>query len=133
MVGQRQGRGAEVGHVDHFVAALEDERGGLARKPRHRAVAQRALKLCDSAQSVIALVEGPRIRFVAGYGSTASAVGETVELSRGLVIGRAVIDRRSVHIRDLALESESEYPGGLQMQRRIGHHTTLAEIGRAHV
>ena len=90
------------------------------------AVAQRALKLCDAAQSVIALVEGGDIRFVAGHGSTATAVGEVIPLDRGLVIGRAIVDRAVVHIDDLAAESEAEFPQGLNMQRRIGHRTTLA-------
>ena len=90
------------------------------------AVAERALELCAAAQSVVALVEGRNIRFVAGYGSTASAVGEVVPLDRGLVIGRAIVDRALIHIDDLAAERESEFALGLQMQRRIGHRTTLA-------
>ena len=90
------------------------------------AVAQRALKLCDAAQSVIALVEGGDIRFVAGHGSTATAVGEVIPLDRGLVIGRAIVDHAVIQIDDLAAESEAEFPQGLNMQRRIGHRTTLA-------
>jgi GAF domain-containing protein len=96
-------------------------------QPVFDAVAQRALKLCDAAQSVIALVEGGDIRFVAaGHGSTATAVGEVIPLDRGLVIGRAIVDRAVVHIDDMAAESEAEFPQGLNMQRRIGHRTTLA-------
>jgi signal transduction histidine kinase/HAMP domain-containing protein len=90
------------------------------------AVAERALKLCDAAQSVIALVEGPNIRFVSGFGSTANAVGETVPLSRGLVIGRAILERTLVQVTDLAAEPEGEYPEGREMQRRIGHRATIA-------
>ena len=90
------------------------------------AVAERALELCGAAQSVVALVEGGNIRFVSGYGSTANAVGEVVPLDRGLVIGRAIVDRALIHIDDLAAEVESEFPLGLEMQRRIGHRTTLA-------
>ncbi len=90
------------------------------------AVAERALELCGAAQSVVALVEGSNIRFVSGYGSTANAVGEVVPLDRGLVIGRAIVDRALIHIDDLAAEKETEFPAGLQMQRRIGHRTTLA-------
>jgi signal transduction histidine kinase len=90
------------------------------------AVAERALKLCAATQSVIALVEGDNIRFVSECGGTATAIGETVPLSRGLVIGRAIVDRAVVHVEDLAAESEDEFPLGLQMQKRLGHHTTLA-------
>ena len=42
------------------------------------------------------------------------------------MIGRAIVDRAVVHIDDLAAESEAEFPQGLNMQRRIGHRTTLA-------
>ncbi len=90
------------------------------------AVAERALKLCDSAQTVIALVEGQSLRFVAGAGSTATAIGEVVPLSRGLVAGRAILDREAVHVEDLSQVSDEEYPEARAMQRRIGHHTTLA-------
>ncbi len=90
------------------------------------AVAERALELCGAAQSVIALVDGSNIRFVSGYGNTANAVGEAVLLDRGLVIGRAIMDRTLIHVDDLAAEMETEFPVGLQMQRRIGHRTTLA-------
>jgi two-component system, NtrC family, sensor kinase len=90
------------------------------------AVAERALKLCDAAQSVISLVEGTNIRFAAGFGSTRTYVGEVMPLSRGLVAGRAIIDRTTIHLDDLAAVSEDEYPIGLQMQRSIGHHTLLA-------
>ena len=90
------------------------------------AVAERALKLCDAAQSVISLVEGTNIRFTAGFGSTRTYVGEVMPLSRGLVAGRAIIDRTTIHLDDLAAVSEDEYPIGLQMQRSIGHHTLLA-------
>ena len=36
------------------------------------------------------------------------------------------MDRAVVHIDDLAAEDEAEFPQGLNMQRRIGHRTTLA-------
>jgi signal transduction histidine kinase len=47
-------------------------------------------------------------------------------LTRGSVTGRAVIDRRTVHIEDLAAASETEFPEGRVAQRRRGHRTTLA-------
>ncbi len=90
------------------------------------AVAERALKLCGAAQSVIALVEGTSVRFVSGSGNTPNAVGEVVPLTRGLVIGRAIIDRSLVHVPDLAAVPPEEFPEGREMQERIGHRTTLA-------
>jgi len=90
------------------------------------AVAERALNLCDAAHAVIALVEGTNLRFVAGFGSAQDAVGEVVPLDRGLVAGRAVLERTTIHLDDLAQVSEDDYPAARKMQARIGHHTVLA-------
>src|SRR5205814_10726366 len=56
----------------------------------------------------------------------ANAIGELVPLTRGLVIGRAIVDRALINIADLAAVPEDEFPQGREMQKRIGHHTTLA-------
>ncbi len=96
-------------------------------QPVLNAVAERALKLCDAAQTVVALVEGENMRWVAaGTATLPTAVGDVLPISRGLVAGRAIVDKTTIHIKDLALESEEEYPGGREMQRRLGHHTLLA-------
>jgi PAS domain S-box-containing protein len=95
-------------------------------QPMLDAVAERALKLCDAAHSVILLVEGDEVRIAAGFGTSGDAVGEVVPLTRGLVAGRAILDRNTVHLEDLATVSEEEYPVARDMQRCIGHHTTLA-------
>ena len=51
---------------------------------------------------------------------------ESSAISRGLVAGRAVVDRRTIHIHDMATESETEFPEGLSFQKRTGHRTILA-------
>jgi len=96
-------------------------------QPVLNTVAERALKLCDAAQTVVALVEGENMRWVAaGTASLPTAVGDVLPVSRGFVAGRAIVDKTTIHLKDLALESEEEYPGGREMQRRLGHHTLLA-------
>ncbi len=96
-------------------------------QPMLGAVAERALKLCDAAESTIVLIEGERLRQAAKFGSTASLeVGEYMPLTRGSVTGRAVIDRTVMHMADLAMASESEFPIGRELQRRIGHHAVLS-------
>jgi GAF domain-containing protein len=62
----------------------------------------------------------------AGTASLPTAVGDVLPVSRGFVAGRAIVDKTTIHLKDLALESEEEYPGGREMQRRLGHHTLLA-------
>ena len=96
-------------------------------RPMLNAVAERALKLCDAAQSTIVLVEQGELRCVAAYGSTQTLdQGETMPLNRGSVAGRAIIDGVAFQVEDLALESEDEMPVGRELQRRVGHHTALA-------
>src|SRR6202171_5271365 len=96
-------------------------------RPMLNAVAERALKLCDAAESGIFLVDGDTLRFTAGFGNTPTFdEDEVFPLNRGSMTGRAVIDGVAIHMEDLATASEEEFPLGREMQRRIGHHTALA-------
>src|SRR5262249_11624154 len=91
------------------------------------AVAENAARLCGSPDAQIYRVEGDIVRKVASYGSVSPvlAVGETQPISRSLVTGRAILDRRTVHVEDLAGEADTEFPGAKLLQT-TGQHTTLA-------
>jgi signal transduction histidine kinase len=96
-------------------------------KPVLNAVAERALKLCNAAESTIVLVEGNGLRFAAGFGSTQPLVKDQVmPLTRGSVTGRAIIDRALIHMEDLAAASVEEFPIGRELQKRFGHRTILS-------
>ncbi|MBP8294566.1 MAG: GAF domain-containing protein [Burkholderiales bacterium] len=96
-------------------------------RPVLDAVAERALTLCDAVQSTIVLVDGDVLRFGTGFGSTPTLnEDETMALSRGSVTGRAVVDREVIHMEDLATAAVTEFPLGLELQRRIGHRAILA-------
>jgi signal transduction histidine kinase/HAMP domain-containing protein/predicted transcriptional regulator with HTH domain len=96
-------------------------------RPMLNAVTERALKLCDAAESGIFLVDGDTLRFTTGFGNTPTFdEGEVFPLNRGSMTGRAVIDGVAIHMEDLATASEEEFPLGREMQRRIGHRTALA-------
>jgi GAF domain-containing protein len=94
------------------------------------AVAESAARLCDATDAVIDQVDGQRLRMVAHYGSIASAValGEHHEavISRRIVHGRAIIDRQTIHVHDIAAEAETEYPDSKPLQQRTGTRTILA-------
>jgi GAF domain-containing protein len=94
-------------------------------QPVLNAVADSAARLCQAADAQIFRADGDFLRLVASFGSIPlSHTGRPI--NRGWVTGRSVVDRRTVHVHDLAAESESEYPEGRLRQRLEGHRTTLA-------
>ena len=61
---------------------------------------------------------------VAQFGSPTRS--SALPLTRGSVTGRAIVDRKTIHVHDLAAMVETEYPDVKEVQQRIGHRTTLA-------
>ena len=86
------------------------------------AVARNATRVCGAEDALIRLIDGDGLRLAARYGSVpGSDVGEILPLSRASVAGRAVLDRGTVHIRDLSEESEQEFREALRpTERRFG-------------
>src|SRR5262249_8131399 len=72
-------------------------------------IAENAARVCGSYDAVIRLVEGNILLLAAHYGPVEPGFGLDQPLTRGLVSGRAVIDRQTVHIHDLLAESETEF------------------------
>ena len=90
-------------------------------------VAEHAARVCGAKDAVIHRVDGNILRRVAHYGPILwSGSDETTPISRGHASGRAVVDRQTIHIHDMAAESEAEFPEGVMFQRRHGHRTILA-------
>jgi transcriptional regulator with GAF, ATPase, and Fis domain len=90
------------------------------------AIAESAARLLDVAGAEITRVEGDGLRLIAKHGALAQRpIGSVRPITRGLVIGRAVIDRTTVHVPDL-LAVGSDFPDGADSARRYGHRTTLA-------
>ncbi|RZN27688.1 hypothetical protein CWO90_24605 [Bradyrhizobium sp. Leo121] len=90
------------------------------------AVAEHAARLCDSNNAEIYRLDNNVLRLVASYGELPVHIQARggFPANRDRVIGRAVCDRRSVHVHDLAAE-DSEYPLGSSDAKRQGHRTTL--------
>src|SRR5262245_34222047 len=91
------------------------------------AVGENAARLCDANNAVIFRLEGDLLRQVASYGGlpTTSHPAEGLPVNCGRVTGRAVFERRTIHVHDLAAE-EDDFPEGSRDARRDGHRTTLA-------
>src|SRR5881398_2981796 len=73
------------------------------------AVAENAARVCGADNAVIFRVEEGSARPVASYGPLGT-VAEQLPIDRGSVTGRAVVDRRAIHLHDLAAESDAEFP-----------------------
>ncbi len=92
-------------------------------QPVLNVVAENAARLCDAVDALITRPEGDTLRVVAKYGTV--PVPEILPLSRGFPAGRAVIDRQTIHIHDIAAEINSEYPEARQAQQLSGTRTVL--------
>jgi signal transduction histidine kinase len=89
------------------------------------AVAENAARVCKGQDASVILVEGASLRRVAHTRGIPVTVGDAYTLTRGTVMGRAVIDRRTTHVEDL-LALPNEYPEGARLAAELGHRTTLA-------
>ena len=73
-------------------------------------VAENAVRVCGSYDAVIRLVEGNILRLAAHYGPVEPHFGLEQPITRGSLNGRAVVDRQTIHVHDLATEMETEFP-----------------------
>jgi GAF domain-containing protein/anti-sigma regulatory factor (Ser/Thr protein kinase) len=90
-------------------------------------VAENAARVCAATDTVIFRVDNNILRLVAAYGPAPKiSLGGEVPLNRGFPVGRAVVDRQTIHIHDLAAALETNYPGAKEYQRRFGFRTILA-------
>jgi signal transduction histidine kinase len=95
--------------------------------PVLKAVAEHAARLCDADISQIFQIDGNFLRVVASHGPIPSRLrGEALRISRGSVTGRAVIDRRTIHVEDLSAQLDKEFPDAKPHAGLWGHRTTAA-------
>jgi GAF domain-containing protein len=98
-------------------------------QPVFDAIVTSAVRLCRVDDGWIVLVEGDGLRAVSATGQLVAQMpiynARGLGVSRASVIGRAIIDRATLHIPDLASESETDLPEALALQRILGHRTQL--------
>src|SRR5215831_15643286 len=98
-------------------------------QPVFEAIAESAARLCEAADvSVWFRQDGDTIRLAARHGSTipTGRVGEfTLPIDRGTSPGRAVLEGRTIHVRDMQTEID-EFPEGSQFARQFGYRTSLS-------
>jgi GAF domain-containing protein/tetratricopeptide (TPR) repeat protein len=92
------------------------------------AVAERAARLCNSYDAAIVRIDGNIYRIVAHWGSVPLPEDNLlngIPLNRDTVTGRAMVDKKTIHIHDLLAESIDEYPLSRQYYRTSEQRTML--------
>jgi GAF domain-containing protein len=83
-----------------------------------------AARLCNAYDTAIFLREGEALVFRAHYGPIPVDFVK-LPISRGWTSGRAVLDRKTVHVHDLSAAGD-EFPDGHALGLRMGHLTVLS-------
>src|SRR5574342_1042649 len=106
-----------------ILRAMSGNPGDLA--PVLDTIARNAARVCGAHDATIHLCEAGRLRMVAHHGPVpVIAAGLDMPISRGLVGGRAVLDRELLHVHDLS--KAEDFPEGRDFARRVGFKTILA-------
>src|SRR5262249_26978325 len=91
---------------------------------------ERAARLCDATDAVISSVDSESFSrsVMASYGSipVPREIVQASPLTRGTPAGRAFLDRKTIHVHDLAAELETEFIQSKPRQQVRGSGTILA-------
>jgi GAF domain-containing protein len=85
-------------------------------------VCQSAAQLCEAYDAAIWRPDGDQLLLAAHDGQITQI--ESVPLVRGTVVGRSILDKRTVHIADLQAQGD-EFPVTSEYARRLGFRTGL--------
>ena len=89
-------------------------------------IAESAARLCDAKDALIFRVEGDVQQRVAVYGAMPTTAIGIRGITRGTPVGRAIIDRETIHVHDIAEEIETEFSEYRTVQKTTGIRTALA-------
>jgi signal transduction histidine kinase len=90
------------------------------------AVAERAARVCGARDAHVFLLNGNFLHQFASYGPMQGLPRtEAVPIRRDLLAGRAILDRRVIHIHDILSESDAEFAGARAYAKEQGWRTAL--------
>jgi len=93
--------------------------------PVLKAIVDSACELCDAYDVSALLKDGDHLRFSAHHGPIPIGL-EKWPINRNWTAGRALVDRKPVHVRDI-LDAEGEgFPDGRELSRRMGFRSVLS-------
>jgi signal transduction histidine kinase/putative methionine-R-sulfoxide reductase with GAF domain len=104
------------------IASAPTELGAVLRR-----LSESAARLCRADGAAVFRVRGDALEIVSTLDERPEGeTREAVPLTRGSVSGRAVLERRSVQVADLAEAGEDDYPEGRARARRFGRRAALS-------
>jgi signal transduction histidine kinase/CheY-like chemotaxis protein len=92
------------------------------------AVAERAARLCNSYDAVIVRIDGTLYQIAAHWGPMPipeDILNHGVPLNRDTVTGRAMVDKKTIHIKDLLAEPQGEFPLSKEFYQTSEQRTML--------
>lgn len=90
-------------------------------------VAQNAARLCEVEDVIIFRVDEDSLRVAAAIGTLPAPTRDTLlPIRRDMVVGRVILDGKTIQVNDLEEAVETEYPAGKPYQQTYGQRTTLA-------
>src|SRR6266478_1651142 len=87
--------------------------------PVLNAIVESASELCDAYDAVVLLKDGDDLRFSAHHGPIPINI-EKWPISRNWTGGRAYVDQKPVHVRDLLSDEGADFPDGRELSRYTG-------------
>jgi len=88
-------------------------------------VAENAARLCEAKDALIYRIDGDVLQRVAVYGSMPLPAA-SASVTRRNPVGRAVVDGKTIHVQDIAVEMETEFPESKTRQPITGARSMLA-------
>jgi signal transduction histidine kinase/putative methionine-R-sulfoxide reductase with GAF domain len=93
--------------------------------PVLRAIVESACELCEADDALVVLRDGDDLVFKEQHGSI-PVVWNRLPISRDWVAGRAVVDGKPIHVRDLFSAEGEQFPDARQFAFRTGVRTVLS-------
>jgi GAF domain-containing protein len=94
-------------------------------EPVLKAIVQSACKVCSAYDAAVLLKDGDDLRFNAHHGPIPIGL-EKWPINRHWTAGRAVLEKRPVHLHDLLAEENADFSDGREMSQRMGHRSILS-------
>jgi two-component system, NtrC family, sensor kinase len=89
------------------------------------AVVKSATRFCGAHDAELYRLHGTDLSVAAHHGPISAPMGRLIPVVRGTVAGRAVLERRAVHVADLHAEPE-DFPVGHALAREFGFRTVVS-------